>query len=158
MRDRHRERGTAVIETLIVMIAALSLLFGIMDFSRLLFTYETLANATREGARWAIVRGADCPNSGESGEADCPATQTEIQTYVQQQSLGQFITNPSGITVTPTWQDVSGCSGYTSGTTAAGTGCQITVSSSYTFSFLLWPFQPSITIPLTSTSVMIMSQ
>jgi Flp pilus assembly protein TadG len=142
------------------MTAALSLLFGIMDFSRLLFTYETLANATREGARWAIVRGADCTSSGESGEADCPATQAEIQTYVQQQSLGQFITNPSGITVTPTWQNPTGssCQGYTNGTTAAGTGCQVTVSSSYTFSFLLWPFQPSITIPLTSTSVMIMSQ
>jgi Flp pilus assembly protein TadG len=158
VNSRHYERGTAVVETAIVMAAALMLLFFIIDFGRMLFTYETLANATRQAARWAIVRGAGCASSGESGEADCPATQAEIQTYLQTESLGQFITDPTSITVTPTWSNTSStCTGYTNSTTAAGAGCLITVTSSYPFNFIV-PWLSHATITMTSTSEMIMSQ
>ena len=41
------------------------LLFGIVEAGRFIFYYETLSNATREGARYAIVNGANtlgCPS------------------------------------------------------------------------------------------------
>jgi Flp pilus assembly protein TadG len=157
MSGRYHERGSTLVETAIVLAVTLTLLFGIIDFSRLLFSYETLANAAREGARWAIVRGATCAQSGESGEAACPATAAEIASYVQTQSLAQFMTNPSSIVVTTTWQNETGCTTFTNSTTAAGPGCQVTLNAAYTFKFLL-PFLPKLTVPISSTSTMIVSQ
>ena len=39
------------------------LLFGIIEAGRFIFYYETLNNATREGARYAIVNGANSTSS-----------------------------------------------------------------------------------------------
>ena len=60
MKPKHGERGASLVETVIVMGVLLALMFGIIDFGRALYTYSFVAQLARQGARWAIVRGANC--------------------------------------------------------------------------------------------------
>jgi hypothetical protein len=52
---RCRERGAAMVEFAIVVAVFLALLLGIIDFGRMLFTWNAAVEATRWGARIAIV-------------------------------------------------------------------------------------------------------
>jgi len=52
-KKRH-ERGSTAIEFSLILPIMLALIFGIVDFGRLLFSYEVLTNAAREGARQGI--------------------------------------------------------------------------------------------------------
>lgn len=51
-----REDGAAAIEFALVLPLLLILVFGIIDFGRLLYTANTLTSAVREGARFASVQ------------------------------------------------------------------------------------------------------
>ena len=73
------ERGSQLIEFGFAAILLFMLVFGIMEFGRAIWTYGAIAHAAREGARYAIVRGA------ESGRA---ASVTEIESYVQSRATG----------------------------------------------------------------------
>ena len=64
----HHERGSALVEFAIASTVALTLIFGIVDFGRGLYTYHLVSNAARAGSRYAIVRGSACTVAG------CPAT------------------------------------------------------------------------------------
>jgi Flp pilus assembly protein TadG len=68
------------------------LLFGIIDFSRAIWTSNTAAHAAREGIRYAIVRGA------ESGRA---ATESDIEAFVRSRAPGMPETD---VNVTTTWK------------------------------------------------------
>jgi hypothetical protein len=52
---RRRGRGQALVEFALVIPLFLLLLVGLFDLGRAVFTYNTLTNAAREGARMAIV-------------------------------------------------------------------------------------------------------
>ena len=154
MTGRHHERGSSIPETAIVLIATLTILFGIIDFGRCLYTYETIANMARAGARWAIVRGANCGLSGESGESACPAAATDIQTYVKGLAIG--VIDPTQVTVNTTgtfvWPGGTGCTAP-----CKKPGYLAVVQVSYPFNFIL-PLLPSLTINMSSTSQMVIAQ
>jgi Flp pilus assembly protein TadG len=160
MSGRHRERGTTLPETVIVMAALLAIVFGIIDFGRALYTYGFVANVAREGARWAMVRGsASCTNV--PGMDNCNATASDIQTYVQ--SLSQGATDPSLITINTDagslWPGTlgSGAGGADCTTGSNAPGCLVVVRVSYPFRFIL-PYLPIATITMQSTSKMVISQ
>ena len=52
---RRSRRGAAAVEFAIVAIPLLLVLFGIYEFARYVMTLQTLENAAREGARFAVV-------------------------------------------------------------------------------------------------------
>jgi len=52
---RFGQRGTAVLEIALVAIAFLTLLVGIVEFGRVLFTFNSAVEATRRGARLAVI-------------------------------------------------------------------------------------------------------
>lgn len=54
---KGRERGTTTVEFAIVGALALVVLFGVIEVGRMLFVWNTIAEATRRGARVAAV----CP-------------------------------------------------------------------------------------------------
>jgi Flp pilus assembly protein TadG len=54
-RHAGRQRGAAIVEFAIVCVVFLTLLLSIMDFGRILFTWSAAAEATRWGARVAVV-------------------------------------------------------------------------------------------------------
>lgn len=59
---RKRQIGLATVEFALIGLLFFIILFGVIEFGRLLFTWNTLAEATRRGARLAAV----CPVSHAS--------------------------------------------------------------------------------------------
>lgn len=65
-----REAGQAMVEfALIVPLLAL-LAMGVVDLGRVFFTYEALANATREGARYCALHLGDSTGTGRRVRAE----------------------------------------------------------------------------------------
>jgi Flp pilus assembly protein TadG len=126
-----------MVETAIVMSLILLVMFGIIDFGRALYTYHLVENAAREGSRWAMVRGTYCTPRGSPPD-ECPATAADIQTYVQSVSP---LLDTNSMTVTPTWGTTPASNGATCNGVSHGVGCEVTVSVTYQFNFLL-PMMP----------------
>ena len=55
LSPRRREHGQDLIEYALVMPVLLGLLFGILEFALILYTYNTLDEAAREGTRYGLV-------------------------------------------------------------------------------------------------------
>src|SRR6266545_159359 len=55
---RHRERGTTIIEAALTIPILLFLMFGIVEFGRLVCSYNWTSHVAREASRYACVRGA----------------------------------------------------------------------------------------------------
>jgi Flp pilus assembly protein TadG len=53
--SRSNERGQALVEAALTFPLLFLLFFGIIEFSLVIFSYNTISNAAREGARWGIV-------------------------------------------------------------------------------------------------------
>jgi Flp pilus assembly protein TadG len=120
-----------MVEAALSLVLFLTLLFGIMEFGRLIYSYNTLAHATREGTRYALARGQSSP---------VPATSTTIATLVQRQAVGL-----KPVTVTTTW------------TPDNKPGSLVQVDATYTFNPIL-PYTKLAAITLRSTSKMRISQ
>ncbi|SDY55134.1 TadE-like protein [Collimonas sp. OK242] len=58
------QSGATVVEFALVLIIFLTFLLGITDFSRMLFTWAAAAEATRAGARYAVV----CDDTGQKAK------------------------------------------------------------------------------------------
>jgi hypothetical protein len=56
----HRQAGATTVEFALALVIFLTFLLGITDFSRMLFTWSAANEATRAGARYAVV----CDNTG----------------------------------------------------------------------------------------------
>ena len=52
---RPNERGTTVAEFAMVALIFFVIIFGIIEFGRMLYTHNALADATRRGARFAVL-------------------------------------------------------------------------------------------------------
>ncbi len=52
---RKNERGTTVAEFAVVALIFFMMIFGIIEFGRMLYTHNALADATRRGARYAVL-------------------------------------------------------------------------------------------------------
>lgn len=54
-KNRTGERGTTMAEFAIISAVFFMIIFGIIEFGRLLYTHNALTDATRRGARYAIL-------------------------------------------------------------------------------------------------------
>ncbi len=54
-----KSRGQAIIEFAFILMVLVFLIFGISEFARALYTYNTVIQTTREAARWAVVNVTD---------------------------------------------------------------------------------------------------
>jgi TadE-like protein len=52
---RHNERGATIAELAVVALVFFMIIFGIIEFGRLLYTHNALTDATRRGARYAVL-------------------------------------------------------------------------------------------------------
>lgn len=134
-------------------------IFGILDFSRALYTYHFVSYAAQEGARYAMVRGGDwgTVSCSSYNSYDCQATAAEIQSYVQ--SLAPPGIGASKIVATPSWPQET-ASGSSTGCSTTGTqadqGCIVKVAVSYQFQFIL-PFLPNSGISMKASSEQVIS-
>ena len=58
---RHRMEGATTVEFALGLLVFLMLVLGIVDFARMLFTWSAAHEATRAGARYAVV----CDDTGQ---------------------------------------------------------------------------------------------
>ena len=100
-------RGQSLVEFALVAPLFFMLLFGVMEFGRLVFTWHEVENGTREGMRLAVVRGA------ESGD---PATCGDVQDEFEAQTFG--LSGPLSVS----------CSGV-----GGVRGSTVTVSATYSY-------------------------
>ncbi len=56
------QRGQALVEMAFTLLVFLFLTFGITEFARALYTYNTIVHYTRAAARWAVVHPYDAGN------------------------------------------------------------------------------------------------
>lgn len=110
----------------------LTFVIGIMQLCVAMYYYNYVSEAAREATRFAIVRGPSC--SGLSG--GCPASGTDIETYVKNNAFPGIDT--SKLTVTSTLPPA--CSGP----------C-VRVQVQYEANLPI-PFTPGLNLTLSSTS------
>jgi Flp pilus assembly protein TadG len=88
---RRKEKGQALIEFALTALFVLLLIVGFLELILMVHTYNVLADAAKEGVRYAIVHGA--ANTGGTGPdcstvAKCPAIMGDpgtgvVKTYAQ---------------------------------------------------------------------------
>jgi Flp pilus assembly protein TadG len=182
LRRFNSEEASGLVEYALVLLLLMTMLLGIVDFSRVLYAYHFVSNAARDATRWAAVNGSTCngdgsgsnPGSctapvtcGSSGCSTCTsygsctyAGATDIENYVTMLAVPAGIntsaTGCSGspcLTTTPTWPTQTNSPASCSTTGHNNDpGCTVQVKVSYTFSSI---FAPNATITLSSTSEMI---
>ncbi|MFL5755050.1 MAG: TadE/TadG family type IV pilus assembly protein [Chloroflexota bacterium] len=134
-----RDRGQALVEFGLVVPVFLFILLGIVDFGRVVWANDSLANAAREGARYAIVHGGSdstaCPvgpvttnraTTVPAASASCPYPSPSKQS-IKNAVIAAAMAGGRSVNVTVCYG--SGCSGDTDAAGAYNTrGTPITVA------------------------------
>ena len=111
----RREGGQSLVEFSLVSLVFFLLIFGTIDVGRAVWNYNTLAQATREGTRYAIVHGANSSDpSGPASDND-----DKIEEVVEKFASGL---NLAELDVAVAWPN---------GTNSDGN--PVTVTSQYTY-------------------------
>ena len=169
-RARKGSRGQALPEFAIVAPMFFMLLFGIIEVGRFVFYYEVLNNATREGARYAIVNGANsltsCALGGSTGppapgRTSCDPNGDDVVQKVRDAAVGVLGT---GITVDRCWWYTT-CDYVSHGACPPAVvplcgdnarGASVTVAASYTYTSLI-PIVPLPNITVTAESSLVIN-
>lgn len=148
---KHGERGASMVEFAIASSALLLIMFGILEFGRVMYTYHSVSNAARLASRWAIVRGSGC-----SALDHCNATSDDIKQWVRSQVP---LVDSGTLDVTATWstsKNPSDDCSVSDPTGNNGQGHLVCVTVSYPFNFAI-PFVSNTPLTLSSTSKMVIS-
>lgn len=142
------ERGASAVEFAIVLPVLVLLVFGIIEFSILLYDKAMVTNASREGGRVGIVFNVD--GNGNYTPVDDNQIRNTVIGYLSNNliSLG----NPAEtVSIPPPIRTPNPLTGNLS------PGGELTVSVSYTYTFLVIPnFIVSIINPITLTAQTVM--
>jgi hypothetical protein len=132
------------------------LLFSIVEAGRFIFYYETLSNATREGARFAIVNGANtlgCPSGPPAPSTSaCDAPGNNVVARVREAAVGM---PGAGVSVQRCWW-YTACDFGTHGDGDNARGATVTVAASYTYRSLI-PLVPLPPITVTAESSLVIN-
>jgi hypothetical protein len=180
-RRKGEEGGSLVEMALVSAFVFLPTIFAIFEVSFAVYSYNYVSQMARLATRYAVVRGsfscaiqsnfADC-NMGPGGGSNptTPDGSTALQNYVR--SYGYPGINLSNVTVTATWwtADVTNpgtgsfsntqwdiaCTDTTAGACNPPTSAvKVKVSYSYPLNI---PFWKQVTIPMSSTSEMVINE
>lgn len=121
MANTKNNKGAAAVEFALILPILLTLVFGIIEFSLVLYDKAVITNASREGARAGIVFRSD------ANGAYSPLSDNEISTIVSIYCSNYLITFGAPSTVTTTVARNNPAAGY------------IRVAVSYPYSFLVLP-------------------
>lgn len=132
-RRKYRQRGNGLVEGSLVFLAFFVMIFGIMDFGRMIWTFTLLSHGAREATRYAMVHGTASGNT---------ATVSQIQGIVTSRMVALATSSvTTNVTFTPDQNP----------------GSNVKVAVSYNFTPLS-PYIPAATIPMKSTSQMVIIQ
>ena len=129
---RRYAKGQTYVEFAFCAAAFLMLLFALVNFSLVLYAYNFVSYAAREGTRFAAVHGSSNPS---------PAGTTDITNLITREAYGL---NGKNLKVTTTWSPDN------------KPGSTVNVQVQYTFNFMV-PFIALKPVNLTSNSQMMIS-
>jgi len=130
-----RDDASAVIEMAVSLPVLCMLLFCFMEICLAVYSDDLISELACEGTRYAMVRGAACPNTTSP---TCEVTAAQVNSYVS--GLGMPNIGGGAITVNTTYPD---------GDEAVGSRVKVTVS--YTFPITL-AYVPKNALSLSSSS------
>ncbi len=161
-REILREDGANLVEMALSISVFFAMLFGIIEFSLVVYSYTFVSEAAREATRYASIRGANsCTPSPTFPNCNLNPTTTGNPLLAYVESLSYPGLYPSNLTVTPTWYSSSGTVPETWTTVCAASNCNtpgdaVQVKVTYAYPLHL-PFWKSGSITLASTSQMMIS-
>jgi len=138
VKRERAESGQALVEFSLTIVIFMILVLGVVDVGRAVWNYNTLANATREGTRYAIVHGS--ASSAPSGPA---ANDASVRAAVAKYASGLSSGN---LTTTSTWLDGSN-----------GAGARVKVTTSYRFNSIFSSLLGIAPFTMTSSSTMMIT-
>lgn len=130
-RLRADRRGALAIEFGFALPVLALITIGLIDVSMLVWSSSTIENAAAEGARYAIVNGAQSPS---------PASAQDIAAYIRAQAVG---VPGTALNVDVSWQPNN------------QSGSRVTVALAYTHNFLIGGLVGLEPVSITKTSRMI---
>ncbi len=137
---RGERRGTTVVETAMVLIPLMMLLFGIIEYCWLLTNWNLLNNAAREGCRYVVVNNTD------------PTISADVQTIVNGFMAGGSANfNAFTVTVSGTHQGVA----TPVNNLAPGDLIVVSVSGQYRFLNIIPVAKLPTTVTITSSVTMV---
>lgn len=148
---RRLEAGSALVEYALVVIVFLTILFGMVDFGRALYTYHYLSGAAKDATRWAAVNGYTCKDDSSCSFTGGAGT-TDIQNYVSSNA-------PSGVSTSRLTTAVSYANPNSlpiCSTHSNYPGCVVVVQVTYSFNFIS-PLVHRGSVNLQSKSQMVIS-
>jgi len=120
IRRIHRRgdgRGQGLVEFALVIPMFLLMLFGVVDMGRVIWAFDSLSNAAREGARYASVHGAAdvtiCPtgpNLGATPATGCPTWTPDSKEPTRIQTRSFLVAPGSSVTVYVCYYTTTHCS------------------------------------------------
>jgi len=131
---RLSHRGQTMAEFALVLTPCLTLFFGVINFAMALYCYDFVCYSAQQAVRYATVNGSASPS---------PVSASGVQTYVDGLVVGVLKT--SSLTVSTTWSPNN------------HPGSVVTVVVSYNYPPLT-SLVSSVTIPLTRTAAMVITQ
>jgi len=149
--QQNRRHGATTVEMALVVPVVIMVLFGIFEYGRFLLVYQTLNNAAREGARYAVSR------------TDGTTTSAQVITVVNnkmagvQNSLGSgykvdvFYVDPAGLAQTPPVVTKNTTKTWDQADFGEKIAVQITGVYAPTMSYIV---HAKTTVPFTVTSIM----
>ena len=129
---RSHLKGQTYVEFALCAVVVLILTFGVVNFSLVVYAYNFVSYAAREGTRFAAVHGSSNPS---------PAHSADITNLISAEAYGL---NGGNLKVSTTWNPNN------------QPGSVVAVQVQYTFNFMI----PFVTLPpvnLTSSSQMMIS-
>jgi Flp pilus assembly protein TadG len=152
---RKTDAGSTQVEFALVIILLMTMVLGIMDLSRALYSYHFVSHAARDATRWAAVNGADCGNdsscNGQGYMNSGTAKATDIQNYVK--SITPLGIDSTQVVTTPSWPG-DGTTACPSGSKVPG--CPVEVQVQYTLNFM-FSLVHKASVTMSSTSQMVIS-
>lgn len=162
------EDGGSLVEMALCCMVLMPLMFGVIEFSLAMYAYHFIAEAAREGSRYAMVRGSKSCSNAPSLDNACTvlvasplatgASSNNIQSYVK--SLGFPFANQ--LSVSTTWRSYSADANGHATWTACASACnipgnqvQVTVTDNFPIAI---PYWKQVTFPMSSSSTMVISQ
>lgn len=91
-----KQRGITITEFTIVLPIFLILMFSIIQGGVVIFMYNQVSHAAKEGVRYAVVRGTEA-GADPARVGDAPATSQTVSTYVKSKA------SLDNLTVTTSW-------------------------------------------------------
>jgi|SRR5579871_4444802 len=146
-------RGQAAVEFAMSAFALVALIFGVVEFGRIVLVFNTVTDAARLGARWAVTNSSP-PNVSSVTTTDVSNIQSGVRTVVTSFLQGGTVnTNSAGLSINTTFSQYASCPSSPATCSITTPGNPVTVSISYPYDVLVSIYPINITVRATSEGI-----